>query len=120
MSFENFNQELIRQVDQDIFLDGREPFQDLENPRFEYGFFLFTKWNEQSGIEWEIPNLENDWNWVGASWLGDWRENQFGGPGPIDNLYRNEMLLRSYMNELVSRGVLTDFKIRYRYPTLPR
>mgnify|MGYP000305803061 CR=1 FL=1 len=120
MSLDNFNEDLIRQVDEDIYLNGRdpEPINDPQCPGFQYTFFLFTKWNPESGIQWNISELPNDWRWIGGSWLGDWRENQFGGPGPVSNLYDAEMIIRSMMSRLVSQGVLTDFKIRYRFPTL--
>lgn len=118
MSLENFNEDLIYQIDYDIYHHGRDPESDPENPRLEYSFFVFTKYNGDSGIEWEFPELNNDWTWIGGSWLGEWRENHFAGPGPIEKLYSTEMLIRSRLNEYLSRGVLKDFKIRYRFPTV--
>lgn len=119
MSLENFNENLILQVENEIYHNGNDPEYDPENPVFGYSFFVFTKYNPESHIRWEFPELSDGWTWIGGSWLGDWRENQFSGPGPVENLYRTEMLIRSRLNEYLSRGVLTDFKIRYRYPTNP-
>lgn len=118
MSFENFNNDLIFQIDNDIYYNGREPESDPELPQYEYSFFVFTKYNEDSEERWEFPELSDDWTWIGGSTLGHWRENQFSGPGPVDKLYKSEMEIRSRLNEYVSRGILTDFKIRYRFPTV--
>jgi hypothetical protein len=114
MSFENFNRDLILQVDNDIYHHGSEP-EEIDS---EYYFFVFTKYNVSSNERWEFPEFTNNWRIVGQSWLGDWRETQINGPGPIDNLYTNEMNVRAMLNEYVSRGVLIDFKIRYRFPTV--
>jgi hypothetical protein len=116
----NFDRDLIYQLENDIFYNGNEPEQDIENPRFEYGFFVFTKYNNESNVEWQFPDLTDNWQWIGASWLGNWRENQFSGQGPIEKLYNNEMLIRSRLNEYKSNGVLLDFKIRYKYPIFRR
>lgn len=115
MSLENFNQEIIYQIDNEIF-NNPEGNVPQENEGF-YSIFLFTKYNSNQNEEWIVDDwLTNDWIWCGASWIGDWRENQFYGSGPLDLVYQNEMNLRSKMNEYLSRGILLDFKIRYVFP----
>jgi hypothetical protein len=113
-NFANFDDFLIDQVDRDIYFVPREPEANPELPHYEYTLFVFTKWNHLSNTHWDFPELENNWQWIGTAWLGLWKENQFSGPGPIQNVYDNEMLIRSYMNELVTRNVLTDYRIRYK------
>jgi hypothetical protein len=111
MSLENFNQSIINQIDNEIFLDGNDP-EEIEG---SFTLFLFTKYNPDSNEQWEVPELIGYTQWIGASWIGDWRENQYSCDNRFD-LIQNEMIIRSRMNEYVSRGVLRDFRIRYKYP----
>lgn len=115
MSFEDFIQNLIHQVDLNIYHQGKEPELDIETNK--YCFFIFTKYNHESNERWDVPELRGDWKWIGSSWLGNWHENQYSGSN-LDDLIHNETIVRNRLNEYVARGVLTDFRIRYRYPTL--
>jgi hypothetical protein len=112
-----YSRELINQIENDIFYDGNEPFSNEENPCFEYSFFIFYKPYEIS-IEDEFDNLPNGWYWIGTSWLGPYKEIQIGGPGPVNNLYIAEMILRNKLIHYQNDNLIESFKMRRRYPRL--
>jgi hypothetical protein len=117
MTWEMMEQSVLYQIENEIYYGASEPEPDYECPRFEYTFFIFTKYNPNSNQQWNIPDLEFDWQHVGSAWVGEWRENQYSGRGPIDNLYTNVAIVRNALENYKIRGILIDYKIRYRYPT---
>lgn len=108
----------VNQVDNEIFYDGNEPERDHRFRCYEYKFFVFYKL-AMGYSRIDNPVLEEGWHSSGKWRLGEYTVEQYDGVGPVTNANRNEMLVRSLYNSYLSRGYITEFKIRYKYPQLP-